>query len=67
MRGGWSYNNNIYRSQVREVVDLLDGACRNFNLQGPATGYVLWRHHVREGNERADRLTWEIRHLPLQS
>eukprot|EP00959_Pyramimonas_sp_CCMP1952_P054299 1135590-Pyramimonas_sp.AAC.1 len=36
-------------------------------LQGPATGYDLWRHHYREGNNRADRLTWEIRHLPLQS
>eukprot|EP00959_Pyramimonas_sp_CCMP1952_P006716 140302-Pyramimonas_sp.AAC.1 len=56
MRGMWSCNNNIYRSQAGEVIDLLDGACRNFNMQVPAIGYDLWRDHFREGNERADRL-----------
>eukprot|EP00959_Pyramimonas_sp_CCMP1952_P326003 6823935-Pyramimonas_sp.AAC.1 len=50
-----------------EVIDLLDDACRNFKLQGPAAGCDLRRHHYREGNDRADRLNWEIRHLPLQS
>ena len=64
MRGTWTINKYGYRSKVEHIIDTLDSACELHHLLPPAMGCDLWKHFYREGNGRADALTWEKRGQP---
>ena len=64
MAGAWKINNLGYQKRVGQVVDILDSVCTECNVQTPAPGCDLWKHLYREGNKRADLLTWELRNKP---
>jgi hypothetical protein len=60
MCGEWQIRNKQYVRLVgtlQNTVSMLSG----WGLTSPASGQNLYKHFFREGNERADKLSWEAR------
>eukprot|EP00959_Pyramimonas_sp_CCMP1952_P236107 4934431-Pyramimonas_sp.AAC.1 len=49
---------------VAQIIDCLDKACDRYGCRAPAYGMDIWKDFYREGNKRADELTWEMRDKP---
>eukprot|EP00959_Pyramimonas_sp_CCMP1952_P051526 1076714-Pyramimonas_sp.AAC.1 len=58
MRGVWNVQNLGYQQRVAQIIDCLDKACDRYGCRAPAYGMDMRKQYYREGNKRADELTW---------
>ena len=61
MLGLWQTSNLIYASALHDAQNHLHALASTARLRPPGPGHNIFKWVYREGNDRADELTWEAR------